>query len=333
MPSRISTLAQRLVTDGRIDQNDVQQLRDLATSNNIVSREEKRVLNQLLRTHGDKFDPASREQLTAFLEGRPPAPPRPEIADPEVLNKHSGSLTWNEVQGGQLFVDGVSYDDVLQGSIANCYMVGAFSAIAHTDPQAIQNAITDNNDGTFTVRFYERQGYSGPMQEVKITIDGDLPQTSMGSSQYGKARDKQELWVGLMEKAYAQWKGGYEAIGNGGRAGEVMEAITGRNDNYIWINSSSQDRLFDTIRRNAENNVPMAAGTHGKDSGVDYTGTGVYAWHVYTVLGAEEVDGEKFIQLRNPWGRVEPGNDGKDDGIFRMKVEDFARLYSGVYTN
>lgn len=337
MPSRISSLAQRIVQDGRVDQNDVQQLKRLATQNNIFSREEKRVLGQLLQTHGDKFDAASREELAAFLEGRTPAPPTPpparDLPDPAALNKHSGSVTWNEVAGGQLFVNGVSYDDVIQGQIANCYMVGAFSAIAYTDPKAIEDAIADNGDGTFTVRFFERQGYFGQQKEVKITIDGDLPQTASGASHYGKSRDSKELWVGLMEKAYAQWKGGYEAIGNGGRAGEVMEAITGRDDNYLYVNSSTADRLFETIRANAQNKVPMAAGTHGKDSGVDYTGTGVYAWHVYTVLGATVENGEKYVQLRNPWGRVEPGSDGKDDGIFKMKLADFARLYSGVYVN
>jgi hypothetical protein len=56
----------------------------------------------------------------------------------------------------------------------------------------------------------------------------------------------------------------------------------------------------------------------------------VYAWHVYTVLGAVEEGGAKYVQLRNPWGSSEPGADGKNDGIFKMKLEDFTKLYQGV---
>ena len=343
--SRISQLAQRIVRDGRIDGADAQAITNEVLSNNIVSREEKRVLQQLLRNHADKFDPAAREELQTLLSlgepsrpTQPTTPPTPapaarrELADPSVLTKHDGSVQWREVDSGRLFVDGVSYDDVVQGQIANCYMVGAFSSVAWSNPELIQNAIRENADGTFTVRFYEQRGYGGAMQPVSVTVDGDLPMADgTTSTRYGKSRDGKELWVGILEKAYAEWKGGYEAIGNGGRAGEVMSALTGRRDRWIHLGSARADDVFRQLQGGIANKTPMAAGTHGKDSGVDYTGTGVYAWHVYSIHGVSEEGGQRYVQLRNPWGRTEPGNDGKDDGIFKMKLEDFMRLYNGVY--
>ena len=204
-----------------------------------------------------------------------------------------------------------------------------FSAVAQANPDAIKNAIKENGDGTYTVRFFEKQ-YGTTMKPVEIKIDGDLPQTSMGSARYGKSRDGSELWVGLLEKAYAQWKGGYEAIGNGGYPGEVITALTGKSTSYSSNKYTDANVLFTNIQKGATNHRAMTAPTHGKDSGVDYNGTGVYAWHVYTVLGAVEENGAKFVELRNPWGNTEPGSDGKNDGIFKMKLDDFSRLYQGV---
>ncbi|MFN7135223.1 MAG: C2 family cysteine protease, partial [Myxococcales bacterium] len=266
------------------------------------------------------------------VQPAPPPPANTDISDPTVLTKHEGT-TWGKVEGGRLFVDGVSYDDVVQGSIANCYMVAAFSSVAQADPKLIENAMKDNGDGTYTVRFYEKSGYS-TMKPVYVTVDGDLPTNGTQSSRYAKGRDGKELWVGLLEKAYAQWKGGYEAIGNGGISGDVMTALTGKNYGYTSTSYSTPEQVFSRIQQGAAAKRPMAAGTHGKDDGVDYTGTGVYAWHAYTVLGAVEENGVKYVQLRNPWGKSEHNpdgvSDGKDDGIFKMKVEDFMKLYSGL---
>ena len=337
MPSRISDSITRLMRDNRISANEMKSLISEAKRQPLTA-EDKAALQGLLTTHGDKFGSTARRDLTTFLGSttitQPPAPPVApptprEIADPTLLTKHTTDTTWKPVQDGKLFVDGVSFDDVVQGSIANCYMVGAFSAVAQANPDTIKNAIKENADGTFTVRFYEKQ-YGGVMKPVDITVDKDLPQSSMDSLRYGKSRDAKELWVGVLEKAYAQWKGNYETIGNGGYPGEVIAALTGKSTSYSSAKYTDQNVLFNSIKNGAANKKPMTAPTHGKDSGVDYAGTGVYAWHVYTVLGAVEENGAKYVQLRNPWGSHEHGNDGKNDGIFKMKIDDFAKLYQGV---
>ncbi len=334
MPTRLTDSITRALRDNKLSNREMETLVREARKEPLTP-EVKAELTALLQTHGDKFSLGGKRDLERFLGTAtvptPPAPPQPrQIDDPSVLTKHATDTTWKPVENGKLFVDGVSYDDVVQGSIANCYMVGAFSAVAHANPDTIKNAITENADGTYTVRFFEKSSYSGLPREVKITVDGDLPQSSFGGARYGKSRDASELWVGLLEKAYAQWKGGYETIGNGGYPGEVVSALTGRRTSYSSSEWTDQNVLFENIKKGAAGSKPMTAPTHGKESGVDYNGTGVYAWHVYTVLGASEEAGTKYVELRNPWGSSEPGNDGKNDGIFKMKLEDFTRLYQGV---
>ena len=327
MPTKIGERIATALVDRKIDAPEVESLIETAKAEKKWTPALKAELAAAAAS--DQFaTPADKAKLTAFVNN---TPTQTDLADPTILTKHDGQLTWNPVASGKLFVDGVSHDDVIQGSIADCYLAGALSSIAQADPKAIENAIKDNGNGTFDVRFFENAGYGKPMKEVKITVDGDMPMVAGASvGKYAKARDKSELWVGVMEKAYAQWKGGYEAIGNGGHASAVLTAVTGKATTSSNTSSTPANQLFKSIQTATTAHKPVTAGTHGKDSGVDYNGTGVYAWHVYSVMGAVDEGGQKFVQLRNPWGSSEHGSDGKDDGIFKMKLEDFTKLYSNV---
>ncbi|MFZ5439120.1 MAG: C2 family cysteine protease [Myxococcota bacterium] len=326
MPSKIGERISSALLDRRISQQDVSELISTAKAEKKFTPELKAELSALLTKHADKFDSAAKGSLEQFLATTTATR---DLADPTVLSKHATSVAWNPVgSGGSLYVDGISYDDVVQGSIANCYMVSAFSAVAQQNPKAIQDAIKDNGDGTYDVRFFEKRG--ARYVPVTVKVDSDVPVEFGATPKYGKARDAKEAWVTVLEKAYAQWKGGYEAIGNGGNAGTVFEALTGKAPTWTSTSSSSPDRIFKQLSDAVAAHKPVTAGTHGKDSGVDYTGTGVYAWHAYTLLGTSQEAGVKYVQLRNPWGRTEPGADGKDDGIFKMKLDDFMKLYNSI---
>ncbi len=235
---------------------------------------------------------------------------------------------------GPLFIDGPKAEDVRQGAIGDCYFPAAMAALAHFNPAALQDAIKDNGDGTYNVRFYENGSKSRP---VNITVDADLYARSYGGPVYGSSLGgstepgKMELWFPLMEKAYAQWKGSYETIGGGGVAGKVMTEVLGKSYDYANLSASNKDQMFDRITKAASNGQPMAAGTYGTDQADKYTNTGVYANHAYSVLGTETENGTKYVKLRNPWGQSEHGSDGKNDGIFRMELGTFAELYRAVH--
>ena len=67
------------------------------------------------------------------------------------------------------------------------------------------------------MRFFDGVGEGGRPKPVMITVDDDVAMGGSGA-QYASARDSKELWPGLLEKAYAKWKGGSEKVGNGGSA-------------------------------------------------------------------------------------------------------------------
>ncbi|MGV3624682.1 MAG: C2 family cysteine protease [Archangium sp.] len=235
---------------------------------------------------------------------------------------------------GPLFVDGVKASDAQQGQIGDCYFPAAVAAMAHMDPELIQKMIKANGDGTYTVTFKDREWSSGRVKDVNIKVDGDLYARSYGGPLYGSSSNsgdtaKMELWFPLVEKAYAQWKGSYDAIGNGGHAGDVFEEFTGGTSRSVDT-SAGDDRVWNAITKAIDAKKPVAAGTHEDGGPVNYTNTGVYGDHAYSVLGYETSGSEKYVVLRNPWGESEPAGNGANDGVFKLKLSEFRKLYDNV---
>ena len=175
MPTSLDSLRNRLTSalaDRKISVSEADALVKQAQADGLAP-EEATFLEDTVARNRDAFDSGAAEVMTKAisLDG---APTRRELADPAVLNKHTGSVSYSWVPGN-LFVDGVKETDVIQGQIANCYMVSSFAAIAHTHPDAIQNAIKDNGDGTFTVRFFLRFGIMSWSISVKFSTPSGAP--------------------------------------------------------------------------------------------------------------------------------------------------------------
>ena len=119
--------------------------------------------------------------------------------------------------------------DVNQGNVGTCYLLAALGSIAHTAPQYITNAIVDNGNGTYGVRFFTGS------QEQWVTVNLSLPvypnqiiAFASGNSSYSLSG---ENWVSLFEKAYAQLNGTSYSDISGGLADPLKE-ITGLEFTY-----------------------------------------------------------------------------------------------------
>ncbi len=297
---------------------------------------------------GDSFSVAASDGVnnTAFTESAgnvtvPGAPPDDVdlIPDPALHADEldaSGKPRFNTVRfTGPLFVDGPTPGDVQQGQIGNCYFPAAIAAIAQSNPDALANMVKDNGDGTYTVTFKERDWATGKSRDVPITVDGDLYARSYGGALYGRSSNssdpkRMELWFPLVEKAYAQWKGSYDTIGNGGHVSDVFEDVLGGRAGYMTV-SYNVDRVWQTIVDSVDSKRAVGAGTYGESDNGRYTNTGVYANHAYSILGYEEANGERYVVLRNPWGESEPAGNGANDGVFKLKLEEFSKLYQSLY--
>ena len=143
---------------------------------------------------------------------------------------------------------------------------------------------------------------------------------------------RQDCRVFAQRALYADWKGGsYEAIGNGGQMNQVFQDVLGVDATSRSI-SGDKAAIWKQIMTSVDKHRPIGAGTYGDDKEALYANTGVYADHAYSVLGYKTEQGVHYVQLRNPWGESEPfPGDGKNDGIFYMKLDTFMTLYSTLY--
>jgi hypothetical protein len=176
---------------------------------------------------------------------------------PTIGNTGTTAVAYQQVSGS-LFVNGVNYYDVDQGSVDDCYFMAALGEAATDSPQSLTNMFIVNGDGTYSVRFYNGSS------EAFVTVNGELPVvTSSGTAFFAGwgftepsttvvknmfNNSGNELWVALAEKAYAQvnesaWIGQdntntYAGIGIGA-ASTAWSQITGKSASETAINGPS----------------------------------------------------------------------------------------------
>lgn len=255
-----------------------------------------------------------------------------DLPDPKLVKKHlkpDGTPIYQVKRyNGPWEVKPDFATSLRQGAIGNCYFPAAISAIADCDHKDIARIGKKNPDGTFEITFKARS-YSSPtgFKDVKVKVDGDIYVRPYGTPIYGTQGQGLGTFC-ILEKAYASWKGSYDAIGQGGYAQQVMEEILGRSGYSVFISESRVNQVWDEIQRAVRDNRPACLGTHGSDDSGRYTGTGVYADHAYSLFDCRvDASGKRWVKLRNPWGESEPAGNGPNDGIFELTVEQVCKLY------
>jgi hypothetical protein len=186
----------------------------------------------------------------------------------------------------------VDPSDVDQGQLSDCYLVASLGGLALRNPDLIRNAVRDNGDGTYTVTFYEEgfwwwEGYD----KVEITVNAEVPMVD-GKPLYMQPGEEGEMWPMLVEKAYAEWKGGYDEIEQGGAA-DALEALTGQESDY----DDDFDGLADAWARG---DVVTLASADDKGHGPLYQDGTLNTNHEYFVTNVDRDKGT--VTLRNPFG-------------------------------
>ena len=244
-----------------------------------------------------------------------------DLRDPVVTGSASGGYR-NFADSKPLFVDGAQYDDIAQGSVGDCYYLASLASVADSDPGYIEQVIAPLGDGTFAVRFY-RGG-----QEVYLRIDGDLPIRSGGSLAYAGFGNDGELWVPLMEKAYAFFRfdqNSYASI-SGGWMSTVYEEMTNMPSGFMWAYQSA-DSVWRFIERALDGGHAVTAGSYYNAS------SPIVGSHAYTIRSIEETEEGRFVTVYNPWGVDGRSYDANYyDGMLRLSLAQFQNSFQALAT-
>lgn len=203
-----------------------------------------------------------------------------------------------------IFKDGIDPNDVNQGALGDCYFLAALSSLAEFPKRVKKLFVTQtvNRAGVYLVNFY----LNG--RETPVMIDDYLPVTLDGRPAFASSREG-ELWVCLLEKAWAKLHGSYARI-EGGLPGFAISHLTGVPvQNILHDTVQNNEDFFDLMEASDRKNfVMMAASRESAES--DLAGDeGLVTGHAYSVISVHRVQHQgrplSLLKLRNPWGAGE----------------------------
>ena len=242
---------------------------------------------------------------------------------------------------------GIDPNDIRQGALGDCYFLCCLSVLAERPLLVERLLITEefNHAGCYAVWLND----SGKWRS--FILDDFIPCSPSGLPAFTKSNGN-ELWVLLLEKAYAKMFGGYDII-EGGLPQFALRDLTGAP--YDCLESSDADQIWNYIDESNRKNYLLTCYTKSTNIREEQNPLGIVAGHAYSILDAREVtlsDGsrERIIEIRNPWGKFEWKGDWSDDsdkwtedvikqvetfkkaddGTFWMSVNDFVKFYEGV---
>jgi calpain-15 len=139
----------------------------------------------------------------------------------------------------QLFVDGVDPNDIKQGELGDCWFLSALAALAERPGLVKRLFITEeyNKEGVYKLRFCKNGEW------IVVTIDDYIPCRMDGGPMFSYGCTN-ELWVLLVEKAYAKLHGNYESL-NGGLTKEAMIDLSGCPAECLPFPQRRDDHDFD----------------------------------------------------------------------------------------
>ena len=261
-----------------------------------------------VRVTDGKNDASLRKQW-ALLSARSRDAAEPAV-DPE-----AGPTTLMQLKLGSM--KNISAADPKQGALGDCWIVASLASIAHTQPDVVRRLI--QKDGAeYYVSFKRFDGDAYVEERIAVK-----PSFYVGDAGllYG-----QGAWFALIEKAYAKWVGGYGPAACG-YMHELFEAIYGEAADHLAFDALGADETWTRIAAAGERPL-VACSFPDQTQGLDFQDARLVPDHAYSVLEAYEKDGERFVQLRNPWGSFEPAGHGRDDGVFTLPYTEFLKFFT-----
>jgi hypothetical protein len=270
-----------------------------------------------------------------------------EITDEEISKLKN--FSWkrvNELIGNEFVLyNKIELEDINQGAIGNCYFLSSLSAIAEFQERFEKIFVTKkrSENGCYLVRLI-LQG----VPEI-VVVDDYFP---VENGRFACATSgKNEIWVQLLEKAYAKVNESYAST-IAGLPGEALATLTEAPVvTYIHkrFANDQEHQLWEIIKFSDQKNYILCTNTGRHE---ETSKMGLVPCHAYTVISALEINGLKLLKIRNPWGQFEWKGDFSDkspmwdtypglkekvdfknrnDGIFFMKFDDYLTFFPYTY--
>jgi hypothetical protein len=199
--------------------------------------------------------------------------------------------------------------------------------------------------GAYLFEFFKNNEPTYVIVDDRLPINGE-------ELAFSKCTSPSEMWVALLEKAYAKINRSYEAI----ESGKVQSALSDlTNGISLELNLASEqpggtEKVWTAMIDAYRTGCLLAVGSNtGTDTDLR---DGIALGHAYAVVTVFAGDGQRLVQLQNPWGQnsAEWTGDWSDgsrqwtrkwqnrlkqrnaaDGKFWMTFRDFLNYFRNLY--
>ncbi len=251
-----------------------------------------------LANTGDAANPAAVDRATTYAE----PPPGAELAVKGAGDAHA-----------------LSPNDVRQGALGDCTFLASLRALVRANPALIQKTVKPAGAGRYAVTLFK----DGKPQTVEVTHN--MPSAAAGSPTYAQYdKLEPELWVLVMEKAYASIRGGYDKVGGSNQ--DAIEAITGKgaeyDKGYVYCDKSTEDQLLAYVNAALPAQPVFTSTRQGLKNpphGIPDSSGGVS--HAYSIEGVDT--GGRKLDVMNPWGKSH---------VLGLPIADFKTYFLGCGT-
>jgi len=186
-------------------------------------------------------------------------------------------------------------------------------------------------------------------------LDNKYKTTRCAGAAFAYSDDFNELWVPLIEKAFAKYYGTYADLERG-YVHHALSDLTGAASEEIFLAEASRGaskmRLWNKLMTFKLNGFLLGAGTVlPASSDRELMDSGLVFGAAYVIYDVRHVDGLRLLKLRNPpgdhgewqgdWGDDSPlwtkrlkaklGYAHEDDGCFWMSFDDFCLAFRSLY--
>ena len=301
------------------------------------------------------FPPNANSLLGLDSNGKP--------IDSKAYNEKAKNINTNEIGFARaseifgdkfkLFSETIEMDDVKQGQLGDCYFLSSVANLCKF-PSLIMKLFKTkqtNPDG-----FYEIILFIDGKPQIVI-VDDYLPVEKRYKRPVYAQSKGNEIWVMLLEKAWAKVNGGYANIISGLPC-EALEFLTGLGSlAYDTENMDIDDineykyEIVKNVQIADQNNCLITCSTC---SNPQIENVGLVEGHAYTLISFTQIttsQGKKvyLFKIRNPWSQGEWNGDwsdksklwddkaksqvnfqNKEDGVFFMNDTDFFKYFTHV---
>jgi hypothetical protein len=236
------------------------------------------------------------------------------------LREHSSAQA--VAMAGQFTKDRVSYTDVKQGAVGDCYFAAATAAIVARDPsfphRLIQERTTIDGDRFYAVQL-SRNLMHLPQGSVNVEVQDSVWADDQGAALY--ASNTGGHWFQVLEQAGAKLAGNFTKL-ESGFGFQAMARLTGLRAGYaLHTAASPRAEVFSSLKQHFDAGNAMTTGAHGfpdkafVEAHADHFAT----MHEYAIVDVRGTDANSgVVELYNPWGHT-----------FTVSIDEFARNFLG----